>query len=261
MINKVEYYDWNSIGRDFVVGDIHGCYDYLQFLLAYVNFDKTKDRLFSVGDLVDRGPDSLKCLELVFEPWFHCVLANHEDMMIRGVLDDDQNQLDSWLWNGGQWVYEYDIRTIRQIVQEVRKKLPFVIVLGKNSEKRINIVHAEMYRNSTGEDFATDEDIDNWNFDEYQEVNMVWGRSIAENRQMFRDNPKYKNDGLSKTYVGHTPVDTHFEVLNHRFIDTGAVYSHTKQLDRNMTMVDLQSDTVYSFNIKAKIVTESKFTN
>jgi serine/threonine protein phosphatase 1 len=260
MNNKVEYYDWNLNGRQFVIGDIHGCYDDFLLLLKHVGFDKLKDKMYSVGDLVDRGPDSLNCLELVFEPWFKAVLANHEDMMFRATLKDDQNMLDSWLYNGGMWVYQHDIRAIRQICEEAEKKMPYVIVIGKDSEKRINIVHAEMYRNSSGEGFASDEDIDNWNFGEYQETNMIWGRSIAENRILFRSG-KYRDikTGLSTTYVGHTPCDKHWEVLNHRFIDTGAVYYHTKQLDRVMTMVDLATEVVYELNMRTGEVKESIF--
>jgi serine/threonine protein phosphatase 1 len=55
----------NSRGKDYVVGDLHGCYDLLQRVLGEVGFDTTCDRLFSVGDLIDRGPNSLKCLELL----------------------------------------------------------------------------------------------------------------------------------------------------------------------------------------------------
>jgi len=65
----------NTLGRDFIVGDLHGCRSLLEDLLAEVAFDGARDRLFSVGDLVDRGPDSEGCLELLKEPWFYPVLG------------------------------------------------------------------------------------------------------------------------------------------------------------------------------------------
>ena len=55
----------NIKGRDFVVGDIHGHYDLLKTELKTVGFDKQKDRLFSVGDIIDRGPKSEECLTLL----------------------------------------------------------------------------------------------------------------------------------------------------------------------------------------------------
>ena len=50
-------------GRDFVVGDVHGCFRTLEELLEKVRFEPGSDRLFSVGDLVDRGPHSLEAIE------------------------------------------------------------------------------------------------------------------------------------------------------------------------------------------------------
>ena len=47
----------NALGRDFAVGDVHGCFTRLQQGLDQLGFDPTRDRLFSVGDLVDRGPE------------------------------------------------------------------------------------------------------------------------------------------------------------------------------------------------------------
>ena len=54
----------NAKGKDFIVGDIHGHYDLLMEGLERISFCKQNDRLFSVGDLIDRGPESLKCMSL-----------------------------------------------------------------------------------------------------------------------------------------------------------------------------------------------------
>ncbi len=61
-------YPANEDGRDFVVGDIHGEYDQLMEALDHQNFDKDHDRLFSVGDLIDRGPKSVDVVMLAVEP-------------------------------------------------------------------------------------------------------------------------------------------------------------------------------------------------
>jgi serine/threonine protein phosphatase 1 len=63
--SKVRQHALNYDGRDFIVGDLHGCRSMLDELLEHANFDPQKDRLFSTGDLVDRGPDSVGCLELL----------------------------------------------------------------------------------------------------------------------------------------------------------------------------------------------------
>ncbi|MCA4078770.1 metallophosphoesterase, partial [Pseudomonas kurunegalensis] len=56
---RIKRFAANRAGRDFAVGDIHGHFTRLQAALDSAGFDPAIDRLFSVGDLVDRGPDSL----------------------------------------------------------------------------------------------------------------------------------------------------------------------------------------------------------
>ncbi len=64
----------------YVIGDIQGCYSSLQKLLEKVAFDPAQDVLWSVGDLVNRGPDSLSVLRFFKQLGKHAkvVLGNHE---------------------------------------------------------------------------------------------------------------------------------------------------------------------------------------
>ena len=76
----------------YAVGDIQGCYEPLAQLLDTVNFDQSKDTLLCVGDLVNRGPDSLKTLRLLISLKNQCVsvLGNHDIhllSMIYGVRE------------------------------------------------------------------------------------------------------------------------------------------------------------------------------
>ena len=51
----------------YAVGDIQGCFSEFVTLLERVSFDKKKDTLWLVGDLINRGPQNLETLKPVLE--------------------------------------------------------------------------------------------------------------------------------------------------------------------------------------------------
>lgn len=138
-----KHFPANTKGRDFVVGDLHGSLLILEHMLKELNFNEQTDRLFSVGDLVDRGPDSLGCLRLLRKPWFHAVMGNHEDMMLRAISGED-----IWPWhvNGGDWFdflppsERFDTKDL--CTQHVQH-LPFAATVDMKDGRKFHLVHAE----------------------------------------------------------------------------------------------------------------------
>jgi len=66
------------------IGDLHGCFAEYERLLERISFEPDRDRLWFVGDLVNRGPDSLACMRAVRDLGDRavCVPGNHELHML-----------------------------------------------------------------------------------------------------------------------------------------------------------------------------------
>jgi serine/threonine protein phosphatase 1 len=76
--------------RHLIIGDIHGCYAELQQLVSLANL-QADEVLVSVGDIVDRGPDSLKVYEFFKKrPNSVVIMGNHERKHLRQVLSFGQ---------------------------------------------------------------------------------------------------------------------------------------------------------------------------
>jgi len=206
----IKHFDKNENGRDFVVGDIHGCFDLLRDKLKEISFDAKTDRLFSVGDLVDRGEKSAECAKWLNKSWFHAVRGNHEQM----AIDYIPYAKDIYRRNGGQWFIdlpEYD-QTLFKFVFE---RLPIAIEIETNNGL-VGIIHAEQPFNS-------------WTkLQERLSHNNGDNRFIIEcclwDRTRFEQQDKSVIDGIYRVYCGHTPTNTPVELGNVTYIDTGAVF-------------------------------------
>ncbi len=79
-------------GRLIAIGDIHGCH--LEFADLLARLDLTRDdRLILVGDLVNRGPDSCKVIDLAREHHAISLLGNHELRLLKYRRTGDRKPL------------------------------------------------------------------------------------------------------------------------------------------------------------------------
>jgi len=97
--------------RIYAIGDVHGRFDLLQQLMVRIAEHSASLKLPSslniifLGDLIDRGPDSLKVLEYLFElqrqvKGVVVLQGNHEEIFLKAI-DGDLRVFRSWLSYGG----------------------------------------------------------------------------------------------------------------------------------------------------------------
>lgn len=267
-VPKHVHYPENTKGRDFIVGDIHGCVGDLLRTLKMINFDGAVDRLFSVGDLVDRGPDSFKSAELVYEPWFFAVKGNHEELMYETMLYDSINHAGTWLGNGGQWGFEVEKAELVELCKRI-EQLPYVISVGEGGN-RFNIVHGELKHSENWKRIPlTDAMIDNWVFSASEEGDMTWGRTIISNGQKQIHNVRegefwHDMEKMSLTFVGHTPSSKVVQVQQQMYIDTGAVFHYTNKMRSRpetcfLTLACPTEKILYQYNMLWRSVTQIPF--
>lgn len=89
-------------GRTIAIGDIHGCSAALNAVLEGITLQKS-DTIITLGDYVDRGPDSRGVVDRLLALRDHCdlvpLIGNHEMMLLAAVQDDQE--IDFWTQCGG----------------------------------------------------------------------------------------------------------------------------------------------------------------
>lgn len=93
------------MARTFAIGDIHGCCRTFEALLQKIGYSRS-DRLFLLGDYIDRGPDSRGVVERLLSLrsdgyQIRPILGNHEDLLLKCIDSGNEEDLLTWLDNGG----------------------------------------------------------------------------------------------------------------------------------------------------------------
>ncbi len=235
MTEMVSHFGINEAGRDFVVGDIHGRFDRLRSEMAEHRFDESRDRLFSVGDLIDRGAYSAEALVWLRKPWFHACLGNHEEMLLNSPRR--ANMMLSWiLMNGGEWWLELD-EHVRQEYFATLSGLPLALEV-ETTQGRVGIVHADVPSWLTWPQFLEALNAEN---DEARQW-ALWGRERATGHI------ELGVCGIDRVVCGHTVMATGRPniVENVWFIDTGAFLDSARA---RLTMLPLTELFTHSVSV------------
>lgn len=206
--------------RVFVCGDIHGMYDLLIKALNSVNFKIGHDVLVCVGDLIDRGTDSKKVLDMFMTTHnFFTVLGNHEDM----ALSSDKRV---HKFNGGKFFYDLSLQDQATYKQWFRT-LPITITI-ETPFSRYGVVHANIPIEITEWDKVVELSSGTL------KQNLIWSREIISCPENYMNSVI---EGVETVFLGHTILDDGpILVGNRQYIDTGSFYWG------KLTLVELTSD-------------------
>jgi len=215
----------NTAGRDFVVADLHGCLALFERELAARRFDASCDRVLAVGDVIDRGADSARALELFAQPWFFSVRGNHEqamldwvDALLAGKPALEVRELASrhFAW-GGDWALPLLTRALREGGEVLRpwrnalSALPLALTTTVRGQ-RIGIVHAGV----PGGDWRIFTDAADARDDAPEALHdVLWARDPAA---LHRDGVR----GIDHVYAGHNRVAAVTRFGNFNLIETAA---------------------------------------
>lgn len=205
---------WRNI---WLVGDLHGCFARLMAALRERKFDPYQDLLLSVGDLIDRGPQSAECPDLLRYRWVYAVRGNHEQMALEALADGDMRL---WEMNGGDWYTQRAASQKQRLTALIARcrRLPLIIELHSGEQVHV-IAHAD-----------------------YPAAVYRWQRVVDEQQVMWRrqrltDHLAGRHGaiaGADHFWFGHTPLKRRYDSDNQHYIDTGAVFGG------ELTLVALQ---------------------
>ncbi len=216
----------NERGRDFVVGDIHGMFSALEGFLHELSFDPGRDRLFSVGDLIDRGPESEAALQwLTGREWFHAIRGNHDQFLLDAAADpagEWGQEYDLWVnYNGGMWW-----NSIPAPARDAYVRAFFALPLAAEVDCEtgpVGIVHADVPEDRSWEEFLSALR-EGSREDSYH---AIWSRRRME-RYLHRGSAKGApavEGRVACVICGHARGQRAVRMANLWMIDTGAAYT------------------------------------
>ncbi len=95
--------------REIAISDIHGCFLTFIKLLETIKYNPNEDKLYILGDCIDRGPSSKQVLDWIMKKQAEkadilVLRGNHEQLMLRASESPKRYEL--WMRNGGQQVID-----------------------------------------------------------------------------------------------------------------------------------------------------------
>ncbi|TKB44004.1 metallophosphoesterase [Thalassotalea mangrovi] len=189
--------------RVFVVGDIHGNLASLKSDLRRAAFEPDSDVLISLGDIINRGPDSFDTVQYLRSIGALMVLGNHEQMLIESVLQNDTQMRKIWLAAGGKWRKKVAKKQLTEMAQWFLTH-PLSIVLHYR-DKKIGLSHTRPKQWDWSADYQTNADVIDA---------LLWDKSLVATKNC------KGNQGVDLSIHGHSKVEHPLWIGSSYHIDT-----------------------------------------
>lgn len=203
-----------------IIGDIHGCHETLKELLSRYP-DETE--IYSVGDIIDRGPKSEEVVQLAIDMGFKTVIGNHEHMLLDYIEKTNKYKSGTFLYNGGRETLNgcKDSKGRKRGLQGGMGRRNIVRRMRSAYEGDMPIKHLEYFKKmpfyfDTGEYLIS-------------HAGVSFGKSLEDSCRGSQPDIIWHRSSLRKVkgrtqVVGHTPIGAPQYEDHYINIDTGCVY-------------------------------------
>ncbi len=232
---RVRTFPGNARARDFVVGDVHGCFRTLARALAELQFDAARDRLFGVGDLVNRGPHSHEAVDWLERRFEAVAMGNHD----RAALHWFEAKLRGSRATDHDWKDALEPRDYPRW-RDALRQMPLALTI-ETPHGPVGVIHAEApdpdWRHTVALlDAGSESDIDDalLGFEEYTPA-IRWMKSRPV-------------QGLRALVSGHFVVEEVEVAVNRWNLDTGAGFDDRNRL--SLLEVNARKLQALTFDVK-----------
>ena len=226
-------------GRELlIVGDVHGCYDELKELIDMNDINKESTCVIFVGDLMNKGPYSLKVVQYIMENGWFSVRGNHdEESMQEHALAHEKRPSDKF-----QWVTQLQKKELDWL-----SKLPYALHIPT---RQIIVVHAGLLPGIPLEKQMPDYFLHIRCVKQEGEM-FAWTKMFDENHKLWAE----VWSGPEHVYYGHDARRLFREFPFATALDSACVYG------LNLTAIYPSSRKVLRVNAQKNYTSKNKYAN
>lgn len=237
--------------QTFVCSDLHGQYETYKAITKRL---KNKDKLYILGDAIDRGPGGIKILQDIMRRksrgQVEFLVGNHELMMIQSLILNDEQARKNWEQRNGGDITRKAFEELSTDEQSEIKNFLLDSCLYKNiniDSQQVHLTHAKAIQDENSSQSKTVRKmISDGKLDLMAETLWFRGEDAISSKKISRPG--------SLTIIGHTPTESKMIEYKDGYIDIDCGAGE----DKKASLVNLSSGTVEYFDVQKERAKEDK---